>query len=118
MLLFIFLCCKHCFRFIRFNTSHVVIYPLTEILVGGAWEFQYISCCYLSSTQLKTVTPKERFNTSHVVIYLENTNMLGDKNMVSIHLMLLFIGKLELEKISVKKFQYISCCYLSLIYNS
>ena len=99
------------------------------------FKFQYISCCYLSSSPTSTEFalacfntshvviypigyPLQRvyqvcFNTSHVVIYLWLQNKTCFFIGVSIHLMLLFIGKSKIKKHGNYAFQYISCCYLS-----
>ena len=33
---------------LRFNTSHVVIYRIETLIICNLYQFQYISCCYLS----------------------------------------------------------------------
>ena len=38
--------------FISFNTSHVVIYPFPEEYLNKGYVFQYISCCYLSYSNM------------------------------------------------------------------
>ena len=119
-----------------FNTSHVVIYRNDGRERRGTRKgFQYISCCYLSHQKTFVRFMYLSFNTSHVVIYLfttgtENTLYssfntshvviylwLQNKTCffigVSIHLMLLFIGKSKIKKHGNYAFQYISCCYLS-----
>ena len=53
------------------------------------------------------------FNTSHVTLYPEKTQCWMDGRVVSIHLMLLFIGIWKLEKVAEILFQYISCYSLS-----
>ena len=75
-----------------FNTSHVVIYLRTRICRNGS---------------------KCSFNTSHVVIYPIRVNACDIGKYVSIHLMLLFIAEVRETKKVIWKFQYISCCYLS-----
>ena len=66
------ICILYPFVFQSFNTSHVVIYrTLVYPSHLPLLSFQYISCCYLSVV-LTTTTPL--------------------LNLVSIHLMLLFIG--------------------------
>ena len=76
----------------RFNTSHVVIY-LKPFLYSGRGQnlFQYISCCYLSSIEFKIGDCVCSFNTSHVVIYQILSISSCLTNLISIHLMLLFI---------------------------
>ena len=98
-----------------FNTSHVVIYhKMKRLFISQLMRFQYISCCYLSSNSpkkhlhncvsihlmllfievvLSCIRQKYlSFNTSHVVIYL-NADVK--------------------ENLIYRRFQYISCCYLS-----
>ena len=96
-----------------FNTSHVVIYRRSVFPNRtNIFQFQYISCCYLSKKKwhiqrreyvsihlmllfilkaLSAVPSFTRFNTSHVVIY----------------------QKEETVSNKIILFQYISCCYLS-----
>ena len=62
--------CVDKFDFLSFNTSHVVVYPRELVLKNRENLFQYISCCCLSFYHLLTFS---------LVL-------------VSIHLMLLFIG--------------------------
>ena len=120
----------------RFNTSHVVIYQkagFDDLLKVD--RFQYISCCYLSTVVGWNLKPDIRFNTSHVVIYLylptrdsfwlssfqyisccylsRNNQTESNVKSVSIHLMLLFIGKSVANGLNFTQFQYISFCYLS-----
>ena len=54
------------------------------------------------------------FNTSHVVIYRGIFSQNGLIRSVSIHLMLLFIKGNGICDAEMWKFQYISCCYLSI----
>ena len=44
--------------------------PVFKCLRFSVVGFQYISCCYLSSTQFYSAEQKRSFNTSHVAIYL------------------------------------------------
>ena len=76
-------------------------------------EFQYISCCSLSVNIFVKNSYFCSFNTSHVVVYLLVAFSKQVYNLVSIHLMLQFIGE-KIEKIVPDdSFQYISCCSLS-----
>ena len=101
---------------IRFNTSHVTLYPCHGLLRRDLWK---------------------RYNTSHVTLYL----MSGKARLllirfqyiscyslsrmpllfcccctgVSIHLMLLFIGDYRSGFYQYMKFQYISCYSLSVL---
>ena len=79
---------------LRFNTSHVVVYP---------------SCMQL---QLHIYF---RFNTSHVVVYLIVQLLSLQSIFVSIHLMLQFIYDRGNSTGPVRQFQYISCCSLSVL---
>ena len=96
--------------------------------------FQYISCYSLSiliseRSQIKTgfntshvtlylrygagLIPRCCFNTSHVTLYRKATKGWQRNNVVSIHLMLLFIVFKLLNKEKKQRFQYISCYSLS-----
>ena len=96
--------------------------------------FQYISCCYLSQSAHGFLSTKSvsihlmllfiltvillsflstGFNTSHVVIYPLVLLLGVFLIIVSIHLMLLFISAPGIQRSVHRKFQYISCCYLS-----
>ena len=55
------------------------------------FEFQYISCYCLSSPAFSIFFPIPDFNTSHVTVYQEIQKHKGTCNVISIHLMLLFI---------------------------
>ena len=79
-------------RLIGFNTSHVTLYPCPD-------------CCNRKSDQC--------FNTSHVTLYQEEREIREDKEEVSIHLMLLFIGYKIGNYCFFRLFQYISCYSLS-----
>ena len=107
------------------------------VLQGGgeAGKFQYISCCYLSRRVRMTVRLQNSFNTSHVVIYQEarilsmrcgksfNTSHVVIYHSCSevvntckngfntSHVVIYLVS--NLISFSLKKFQYISCCYLS-----
>ena len=119
----------------RFNTSHVVIYPKGFHKGSSAISFQYISCCYLSLPYLIIYLYHTCFNTSHVVIYQEarilsmrcgksfNTSHVVIYHSCSevvntckngfntSHVVIYLVS--NLISFSLKKFQYISCCYLS-----
>ena len=54
----------------NFNTSHVVVYRISEFYVYSSFVgFQYISCCSLSCRQWEHLAYLQDFNTSHVVVY-------------------------------------------------
>ena len=76
-----------------FNTSHVTVYR-----AGG-------NLCWLVSVD---------FNTSHVTVYQFLIRCIECWILISIHLMLLFIGELSAEIAALNIFQYISCYCLSL----
>ena len=119
---------------LRFNTSHVTLYPDPPTRVTHNKKFQYISCYSLSiliseRSQIKTgfntshvtlylrygagLIPRCCFNTSHVTLYRKATKGWQRNNVVSIHLMLLFIVFKLLNKEKKQRFQYISCYSLS-----
>ena len=97
--------------------------------------FQYISCYSLSECNASAHRPVERFNTSHVTLYLISKKLLllvhisfntshvtlypklqrvsFPPTVVSIHLMLLFIGEHFNGQDVTITFQYISCYSLS-----
>ena len=77
-----------------FNTSHVTLYP---------------------TVKRSLTSSMKRFNTSHVTLYLAPVSILIWSPAVSIHLMLLFIGKFNFEVSFIQEFQYISCYSLSWI---
>ena len=127
MLLFIKKNILYLIKLFCFNTSHVVIY-LNKWYASEGYEytFQYISCCYLSTTKTMLLIPLVGFNTSHVVIYpyLPVVKNSGDASfntshvviypaflatpfhvtLVSIHLMLLFIMSYRHYRIPVQSF--------------
>ena len=78
-------------------------------------EFQYTSCYSLSSSASCFSFLLPGFNTSHVTLYLAPVSILIWSPAVSIHLMLLFIGKFNFEVSFIQEFQYISCYSLSWI---
>ena len=75
--------------------------------------FQYISCYSLSSASFHINLESSCFNTSHVTLYQEEREIREDKEEVSIHLMLLFIGYKIGNYCFFRLFQYISCYSLS-----
>ena len=77
----------------RFNTSHVTLYPLQGCTLNSCSMFQYISCYSLSNEDKKWHCNYLRFNTSHVTLYQLPVLRGWSDTTVSIHLMLLFIGK-------------------------
>ena len=91
MLQFILLPLPDSVLILRFNTSHVVVYPEAQRKAVYRYEFQYISCCSLSTIQFFS----QLFR------------------IVSIHLMLQFIFFQLVSGTQQGKFQYISCCSLS-----
>ena len=91
MLLFIKGCGHHGDRISRFNTSHVTLYRQGEKRTRPGLPFQYISC-YSLSYWLREVLLSE---------------------LVSIHLMLLFINIPLAVWLWPDTFQYISCYSLS-----
>ena len=157
MLLFIRSVLKRRSAHWRFNTSHVTLYLLCSgLCIWVCGKFQYISCYSLSVFFFSHSQTNRGFNTSHVTLYLgvaEKYNSRtgfqyiscyslsssrwesGNQNMVSIHLMLLFITNREKkrrcrravsihlmllfiqvgnrQKSAEEKFQYISCYSLS-----
>ena len=101
-------------RKFRFNTSHVVVYPVPYAHNNAMLNaFQYISCCSLSLIDEYHRLEKVCFNTSHVVVYLEKDRRNISVYTVSIHLMLQFILFSFFVSTPKLLFQYISCCSLS-----
>ena len=58
----------------NFNTSHVVVYRTGEVFSEVPPQFQYISCCSLSSKVISFALENYHFNTSHVVVYRMSSN--------------------------------------------
>ena len=96
-----------------FNTSHVTLYQLTVEIRQKIKKFQYISCYSLSKTAANLRSRTARFNTSHVTLYQNLASRKKLNSRVSIHLMLLFIGKIDRKYMAHYMFQYISCYSLS-----
>ena len=84
----------HCSSYlqVRFNTSHVVIYHIDSLDAFEYTMFQYISCCYLSRSNSSLRSSKILFQYISCC-YLSELISRKKKieNLVSIHLMLLFI---------------------------
>ena len=76
--------------------------------------FQYISCYSLSAWKAKGLALHTSFNTSHITLYQTSGTGTDRRKQVSIHLMLLFIGKGCSNFSCLYTFQYISCYSLSL----
>ena len=114
MLLFIFTNWDLIFTNTSFNTSHVTLYRFRKIFHKRKSQFQYISCYSLSIVLHCLQFRIPRFNTSHVTLYLRCSWFWINLNVVSIHLMLLFINDKGKFNGSKKQFQYISCYSLSL----
>ena len=75
-----------------FNTSHVTLYQDIVSWCGNSSLFQYISCYSLSQNSCRTEDSLMSFNTSHITLYRSLFRTSSDSSIVSIHLMLLFIG--------------------------
>ena len=108
---------------------------IVSAIPSAASLFQYISCYSLSECNASAHRPVERFNTSHVTLYLISKKLLllvhisfntshvtlypklqrvsFPPTVVSIHLMLLFIGEHFNGQDVTITFQYISCYSLS-----
>ena len=117
-----------------FNTSHVVIYLASRIsywsrinvsihlmllFIQGLLfsfcqftAFQYISCCYLSSTLITEISRKCSFNTSHVVIYPDGETLVIIGSSFNTSHVVIYPVK-GTDFLHLFEFQYISCCYLS-----
>ena len=76
--------------------------------------FQYISCYSLSAWKAKGLALHTSFNTSHITLYQTSGTGTDRRKQVSIHLMLLFIGKGCSNFSCLYTFQYISCYSLSI----
>ena len=82
----------NCDHWKSFNTSHVTLYLAGKKKVEEETTFQYISCYSLSLSALSNALSIAGFNTSHVTLYLIKQFSIQNNNLVSIHLMLLFIA--------------------------
>ena len=81
--------------------------------LSAHWQFQYISCCYLSKILLEENNCYDGFNTSHVVIYPLKMRLLNNPNIsFNTSHVVIYLKGIE-ETIISLLFQYISCCYLS-----
>ena len=118
-----------------FNTSHVVIYRRSVFPNRtNIFQFQYISCCYLSKKKwhiqrreyvsihlmmlfilkaLSAVPSFTRFNTSHVVIYRGSKSIKISSFRCFNTSHVVIYQKEETVSNKIILFQYISCCYLS-----
>ena len=92
MLLFIAVPSPRKFSMYDFNTSHVTVYP--------------------NKPDMEKII-KVYFNTSHVTVYHYRPLPSTCLRLISIHLMLLFIGKSGTRVYRIWIFQYISCYCLS-----
>ena len=122
-------------EFLCFNTSHVTLYPVPEMiyLPRDSFNTSYVTLYLQNKTHLEHQSFS--FNTSHITLYRRNWKRRKKVTAVSIHLMLLFIRNvrwnsrkwfgfntshvtlyLEGEIIEEKPltFQYISCYSLSI----
>ena len=96
--------------------QYISCYCLSEfrnILERTMLRFQYISCYCLSHTPSFLFLQGYNFNTSHVTVYLQHLPQVLLSMLISIHLMLLFIGFNKEGIMRLCKFQYISCYCLS-----
>ena len=87
-----------------FNTSHVTVYLVANWLANWLLIFQYISCYCLSLAHCFRKFCQGNFNTSHVTVYLVPVHTCSSNQSISIHLMLLFIRKIEFIPIGFKHF--------------
>ena len=98
-----------------FNTSYVTLYQVWAIL-WFLWHFgfQYISCYSLSINSKMTVYLIARFNTSHVTLYQYKACKLHirPERFNTSHVTLYLEGEIIEEK--PLTFQYISCYSLSI----
>ena len=77
---------------IRFNTSHVVIYPFDEMMEKtGKTVSIHLMLLFIAECPTLKIIQLNSFNTSHVVIYRAKNRLKNWRFLVSIHLMLLFI---------------------------
>ena len=113
MLLFISYDCNSRCGWIRFNTSHVTLYPRT-------WLYTTAILCF--NTSHVTLYPVDRWCLCNAAVFqyiscysLSRAECPGMMRLqVSIHLMLLFIGNSTFNGCGKLPFQYISCYSLSL----
>ena len=97
-----------------FNTSHVTVYLSDSPSSAPERIFQYISCYCLSSNHLGG----ERYELISIHLMLlfiadwKHLRLIREKD-ISIHLMLMFIGTQLQKDLVASGFQYISCYCLS-----
>ena len=78
-------------EFLCFNTSHVTLYPVPEMiyLPRDSFNTSYVTLYLQNKTHLEHQSFS--FNTSHITLYRRNWKRRKKVTAVSIHLMLLFI---------------------------
>ena len=96
-----------------FNTSHVVVYRETNAEIFGELEFQYISCCSLSSCRPFFDQSRLCFNTSHVVVYPIYPIQASVTDTFQYISCCSLSHKERVRIYRTQVFQYISCCSLS-----
>ena len=91
MLLFIGVIFNSCRWCMCFNTSHVTLYPVPEMiyLPRDSFNTSYVTLYLQNKTHLEHQSFS--FNTSHITLYRRNWKRRKKVTAVSIHLMLLFI---------------------------
>ena len=96
-----------------FNTSHVTLYPVPEMiyLPRDSFNTSYVTLYLQNKTHLEHQSFS--FNTSHITLYRRNWKRRKKVTAVSIHLMLLFI-KYGLSSGSCGTLGFISCYSLSI----
>ena len=101
-----------------FNTSHVTLYPVPEMiyLPRDSFNTSYVTLYLQNKTHLEHQSFS--FNTSHITLYRRNWKRRKKVTAVSIHLMLLFIkyglssgscGTLGFNTSHVTLYQYKAC---------
>ena len=100
-------------EFLCFNTSHVTLYPVPEMiyLPRDSFNTSYVTLYLQNKTHLEHQSFS--FNTSHITLYRRNWKRRKKVTAVSIHLMLLFIRTPAWPLEVNQRFQYISCYSLS-----
>ena len=101
-------------KVLGFNTSHVTLYRLDENESYWSLVFQYISCYSLSVVEIQKLFKLKGFQYISCYSLSEDVRERDWWNLVSIHLMLLFIAMDKYGISLTDSFQYISCYSLSL----
>ena len=112
----LFIQCDHCptHRIARFQNILCYCLSIQGITLAGMFfEFQNILCYCLSRLRGRIFSGKLDFKTSYVIVYRIINNDFHFIIVISKHLMLLFIFKIQNLDVSIIWFQNILCYCLS-----